>query len=32
MVMSWVIGLSMLVLIVVVSSEKAEAIMELSED
>ncbi len=32
MIMSWVIGIGILVLIVVASSEKAEAIMELSEE
>ncbi|RED63149.1 hypothetical protein DFP95_104143 [Cohnella lupini] len=32
MVMSWVIGLGILVLIVVASSEKAESIMQLSEE
>jgi hypothetical protein len=32
MVMSWVIGLGILVLIIVASSEKAESIMELIEE
>lgn len=31
MVMNWVIGIGILVLIIVASSEKAESIMELSE-
>lgn len=32
MVMNWVIGLGILVLIIVASSEKAESIMELIEE